>query len=60
MLSVLALQERFIWLDEIALAKRLLGIEGGVVSGVPLFTVTLIELETVVFPVASLATAVKV
>lgn len=32
--SVEAVHERLIWLDDIAVAERFVGIEGGVVSGV--------------------------
>ncbi len=46
-LSVLADQDRVIWLDDTAVAERLVGVEGEVVSGVGVA-----ERVTVVFAVA--------
>ena len=56
-----AVQERLTWVGETAVAERLVGAEGGVVSagGVTVFeTVTETADEVLVFPAASLATAV--
>jgi hypothetical protein len=56
-LSVDAFQVRSICDEETAVATRLVGTEGGVVSGMLLFTVTVTAVLVPVFPAASFAIA---
>jgi hypothetical protein len=60
---VLAFQERFMVVVVLEGEARLAGIAGAVVSavgGATLLTLTVTEVEVVVFPAASLATALRV
>ena len=59
-LSVEALHERLIWDAETAVAVRPVGTVGACVSETILLTVTDMPPETVVFPAASRAVAVRV
>jgi hypothetical protein len=59
-LSVDAVHERLIWEEEVGVAVRLAGTDGGVTSDVGLLTVMVMPVEVVVFPARSLATAVRV
>ena len=52
-LSVLAVQERLIWEDETALADRLVGTDGGVVSVEDDDVVNVVSDDTARFPCAS-------
>lgn len=57
-----AVQERLIWLGEMTVVERFEGVDGGVVSvvgGGVFETVTETGVEVLVFPAASLATAVR-